>query len=49
MGWRWHADRDCEGFPTAGRFVCIDGWPRYLALRDLADTAALRGPAKGIG
>ena len=27
------------------RFVCIDGWPRYLALYDLADTDVLRGPA----
>jgi hypothetical protein len=34
----------CEGFLTASRFVCIDGWPRYLALYDLADTAVLRGP-----
>src|SRR5687767_8126251 len=24
------------GFETALRFVCIDGWPRYLALYDLA-------------
>ena len=36
---------NCEGFLTAGRFVCIDGWPRYLALYDLADTDVLRGPA----
>jgi len=35
----------CEGFLTASRFVCIDGWPRYLALYDLADTDVLRGPA----
>ncbi len=35
----------CEGFLTAHRFVCIDGWPRYLALYDLADTDVLRGPA----
>jgi hypothetical protein len=35
----------CEGFLTASRFVCIDGWPRYLALYDLADTEVLRGPA----
>jgi hypothetical protein len=35
----------CEGFLTASRFVCIDGWPRYLALYDLADTGVLRGPA----
>ncbi|MGE0226648.1 MAG: hypothetical protein AB7F35_22055 [Acetobacteraceae bacterium] len=36
--------RDCEGFVTAGRYSCIDGWPRYLALYDLADTEVLRGP-----
>ncbi len=35
----------CEGFLTAHRFICIDGWPRYLALYDLADTDVLRGPA----
>jgi hypothetical protein len=35
---------ECEGFLTASRFVCIDGWPRYLALYDLADTEVLRGP-----
>jgi hypothetical protein len=35
----------CEGFLTAHRFVCIDGWPRHLALYDLADTDVLRGPA----
>jgi hypothetical protein len=34
----------CEGFLTASRFVCSDGWPRYLALYDLADTEVLRGP-----
>ena len=36
--------RDCEGFVTAGRYICIDGFPRYLALYDLADTNVLRGP-----
>jgi hypothetical protein len=35
----------CEGFLTASRFVCIDGWPRYLALYDLADTEVLHGTA----
>lgn len=35
----------CEGFLTANRYVCIDGWPRYLALYDLADVNVLRGPA----
>ncbi|MEJ0019483.1 MAG: hypothetical protein WDN25_23605 [Acetobacteraceae bacterium] len=33
----------CEGFLTAHRFICIDGWPRYLALYDLADTGVLHG------
>jgi len=36
--------RDCEGFVTAGRYLCIDGWPKYLALYDLADTGVLQGP-----
>jgi hypothetical protein len=36
---------ECEGFLTASRLICIDGWPRYLALYDLADTEVLRGPA----
>lgn len=35
----------CEGFLTAARFVCLDGFPRYLALYDLADTNVLSGPA----
>ena len=35
----------CEGFLTASRFICIDGWPRYLALYDLADANVLRGAA----
>lgn len=35
----------CEGFLTAARFVCLDGFPRYLALYDLADAHVLRGPA----
>ena len=35
----------CEGFETASRFVCIDGFPRYLAVYDLADVDVLRGPA----
>jgi hypothetical protein len=35
----------CEGFVTAARFICVEGWPRYLALYDLADTEVLRGPA----
>ena len=34
-----------EGFLSASRFICLDGWPRYLALYDLADVEVLRGPA----
>lgn len=37
--------RDCEGFLTAGRYVCVQGWPKYLALYDLADTEVLKGDA----
>jgi hypothetical protein len=33
-----------KGFLTAHRFVCIDGWPRYLALYDLHDVQVLHGP-----
>lgn len=36
---------NAEGFLTAARFICLDGWPRYLALYDLADVEVLRGPA----
>lgn len=32
------------GFETARRFVCIEGWPRYLALYDLAQVGALHTP-----
>jgi hypothetical protein len=31
----------CDGFDRAMRFVCIDGWPRYLAAYDLADPGVL--------
>lgn len=31
-------------FLTARRFICIDGWPRYLTLYDLLDVSALHGP-----
>jgi hypothetical protein len=24
--------RDCDGFLTAGRYICRDGWPKYSAL-----------------
>lgn len=34
-----------EGFLTATRFVCIEGWPRYLALYDLSSVDVLHGPA----
>ena len=33
----------CPGFLTANRFVCVDGWPRYLAMYDLEDVDVLRG------
>jgi hypothetical protein len=33
-----------KGFLTAARFTCLDGWPRYLALYDLANPEVLRGP-----
>lgn len=35
---------NCEGFLTAHRFVCLDGWPRYMALYDLEDLAVMKGP-----
>lgn len=38
----------CEGFVTAQRLLCLDGFPRYLALYDLSDRAAvMNGPAYG--
>jgi hypothetical protein len=37
--------RNCAGFETANRLVCVDGWPRYIALYDLTDVEVLRGPA----
>jgi hypothetical protein len=33
-----------EGFLTATRLICLDGWPRYLALYDLETVDVLRGP-----
>lgn len=33
-----------EGFLTAARYVCLDGFPRYLALYDLAHVDVLKGP-----
>ncbi len=38
---------NCEGFVTAQRFLCLDGFPRYLALYDLSSRAVLDGPAYG--
>ena len=35
--------QSCPGFLTANRFVCIEGWPRYLAMYDLEDVEVLRG------
>ena len=32
------------GFETARRFVCVSGWPRYLALYDLAGIGVLDSP-----
>jgi hypothetical protein len=37
--------KSCAGFETAQRMVCVDGFPRYLALYDLTDVEVLRGPA----
>lgn len=36
--------QNVEGFLTAARYTCLDGWPRYIALYDLADVDVLRGP-----
>ncbi len=33
-----------DGFLNARRFVCIEGWPRYLALYDLATVDVLHSP-----
>jgi hypothetical protein len=33
------------GFESASRWVCLDGWPRWLALYDLTSTAALESDA----
>jgi hypothetical protein len=32
------------GFETGARFVCLEGWPRWLALYDLTSLAALKTP-----
>jgi hypothetical protein len=34
-----------DGFLNARRFVCIEGWPRFLALYDLTTVEALHGPS----
>lgn len=36
-----------EGFLTHARYICLDGWPRYVALYDLEDVEVLRGPSYG--
>lgn len=33
------------GFETARRYICVSGWPRYLALYDLANITVLDSPA----
>jgi hypothetical protein len=33
----------CDGFVTATRMLCLDGFPRYLALYDLSSRAVLDG------
>jgi hypothetical protein len=33
-----------NSFLTARRFICVDGWPRYLTLYDLQDVSVLHGP-----
>lgn len=38
---------NCEGFETAQRLICLDGFPRYLALYDLTSRAVLDGPGYG--
>ena len=37
--------QNCEGFVTARRFVCLEGFPRYLALYDLSHVSVMDGPA----
>lgn len=36
--------RHYPGFETAARWVCVDGWPRWLATYDLASVAAVQTP-----
>jgi hypothetical protein len=37
--------RALPGFESGSRWVCLEGWPRWLALYDLASVAALETPA----
>ncbi len=37
--------RALPGFESASRWVCLQGWPRWLAVYDLASPAALATPA----
>lgn len=34
-----------DGFLKTGRYVCLDGWPRYMALYDLGGLDVLSKPA----
>ena len=36
--------KNYPGFENAERWVCLDGWPRWLATYDLETTAALQSP-----
>lgn len=36
--------RGLPGFESASRWVCLQGWPRWLALYDLTSTAAVETP-----
>lgn len=36
--------RNYPGFETAARWVCVDGWPRWLATYDLASVEAVQTP-----
>jgi hypothetical protein len=35
----------CPGFESAARFVCTDGWPRYMACYDLTSLSVLKDEA----
>jgi hypothetical protein len=36
---------ELPGFLTAHRMVCVEGWPRYVAMYDLESLAVLESPA----